>query len=261
MLHIDLADHHRHGHSPIHHLDPRTKLVGTLLFILAASLLPAGAWLAYALLFAATLVVAHFTGLGLGFALRRSFVALPFALAAISLPFTVPGTPLGSLGPFTLSVEGTVRLASILLKSWVSVQAAILMAFTTPFQDLLWGMRALRLPATLVSIVGFMYRYLFVLADEALRLMRARAARSGVAAGTRGGGSLAWRGRVAGGLVGNLTLRAFERSERIHDAMVARGFQGELKTLDAPLMTNRDWNALVGWVTFLAMTVLIGFVF
>jgi cobalt/nickel transport system permease protein len=122
-------------------------------------------------------------------------------------------------------------------------------------------MRALRLPAALVSIVAFMYRYLFVLADEALRLMRARASRSGVAAGTKAGGSLAWRGRVAGGLVGNLTLRAFERSERIHDAMVARGFKGELMTLDAPVMTNQDWNVLVGWVTFLAMTALIGFIF
>lgn len=261
MLHIDLADHHRHGHSAVHHLDPRTKLVGALLFILIASLLPPGAWLAYGLLFAATLVVAHFTGLGVGFALRRSFVALPFALAAITLPFTIPGETLTQVGPLTMSVEGTVRLISLLVKSWVSVQAAILMGFTTPFEDLLWGLRALRLPTALVSIVAFMYRYLFVLADEALRLMRARASRSGVAAGARGGGSLIWRGRVAGGLVGNLTLRAFERSERIHDAMVARGFQGELMTLAAPVMTQRDWNVLVGWVTFLAMTALIGFIF
>ena len=261
MLHIDLADHHHHGHSLIHGLDPRTKLVGTLLFVLIASLLPPGAWVGYGLLFAATLVAAHYTGLGIGFAVRRSFVALPFALAAITLPFTVPGEALAHIGPLTLSVEGTVRLVSIMIKSWVSVQAAILMASTTPFHDLLWGMRALRLPGVLVSIVAFMYRYLFVLADEALRLRRARAARSGVAAGSKGGGSLAWRGKVAGGLVGNLTLRAFERSERIHDAMVARGFQGELKTLSAPVMTDRDWNLLVGWVTFLAMTALIGFIF
>jgi cobalt/nickel transport system permease protein len=261
VLHIDLADHHRHGHSLVHHLDPRTKLVGTLLFVVVASVLPPGAWLGSGLLWAATLVVARHTGLGVGFAVRRSFVALPFALAAITLPFTVPGETLAQLGPLTLSVDGTVRLVSIMVKSWVSVQAAILMAFTTPFHDLLWGMRALRLPPTLVSIVGFMYRYLFVLADEALRLMRARAARSGVAAGGKAGGSLAWRGKVAGGLVGNLTLRAFERSERIHAAMEARGFQGELKTLEAPVMTDRDWNMLVGWVTFLAMTTLISFIF
>jgi cobalt/nickel transport system permease protein len=262
MLHIDLADQHRRGSSLVHRLDPRVKLGGTLLFILAATVLPPGAWLAYGLLFAATLVVAARTGLGLGFALRRSFVALPFALAAITLPFTVPGEPLAQVGPLSASVEGTVRFASILIKSWVSVQIAILMTFTTAFPDLLWGLRALRLPPVLVAIISFMYRYLFVLADEALRLMRARAARSGVGlAGRRTGGSLAWRGRVAGGLVGNLTLRAFERSERIHAAMVARGFQGEMRMLETPKASDQDWNALVGWVTFLGMVVMIGYVF
>lgn len=260
-MHINLADQHQHGSSLVHRLDPRTKLLGALFFILVASLLPAGAWVAYALLFAGTLVAAHFTGLGLGFAFKRSFIALPFALAAVTLPFTVPGHAWAHLGPLSLSVEGTVRFISLLVKSWLSVQAAILMTFTTPFHDLLWGLRALRLPSVLVSIVAFMYRYLFVLGDEALRLMRARAARAAVGADGRAGGGLAWRGRVAGGLVGNLTLRAFERSERIHAAMLARGFQGELKTLAAPVMTDADYTALVACVTFLAMTALIGYVF
>jgi cobalt/nickel transport system permease protein len=261
-VHINLADQHHHGSSLIHRLDPRVKLVGTLLFILAATLLPPGAWLPYALLFAASLVVAQRTGLGAGFALRRSFVALPFALAAITLPFTVPGETLAVLGPLTISAEGTVRFASILVKSWISIQIALLMTYTTAFPDLLWAMRALRLPSVLVAIVGFMYRYLFVLADEGLRLTRARAARSGVAPdGRRSGGSVVWRGKVAGGMVGNLTLRAFERSERIHDAMTARGFQGEMRMLDTPHLHDIDRNALLGWVTFLTMTLLIGFVF
>lgn len=236
--------------------------MGTLLFVITASLLPFGAWLPYGLLLAAAVTTAWVTGLGPGFAVKRSFVALPFALAAITLPFTVPGEPLAQLGPLTISDAGTVRFASILIKSWVSVQIAILMTFTTDFHDLLWAMRALRLPQVLVSIIGFMYRYLFVLADEALRLMRARAARSGQGpGGGRAGGSLVWRGRVAGGMVGSLALRAFERSERIHDAMLARGFQGEMKTLSPPVLTDRDRMALVGWVTFLAMTTMIGWVF
>ena len=261
-MHINLADQHHRGSSLIHQLDPRTKLIGTLLFIVAATVLPPGAWLPYGLLFAASLVVAQRTGLGAGFALRRSFVALPFALAAITLPFTVPGEALARLGPLTISAEGLVRFASILIKSWVSVQMAILMTYTTAFPELLWGLRALRLPPTLVAIISFMYRYLFVLADEALRLTRARAARSGAGAdGRRTGGGVVWRGKVAGGMVGNLTLRAFERSERIHDAMVARGYQGEMRMLDTPHPHDADRSALVGWVTFLAMTLLIGFVF
>jgi cobalt/nickel transport system permease protein len=260
VLHIDLADQYRRGSSRLHRLDPRVKILGAFLFILVATLLPPGKWLALALLFVAALLAAHQSGLGVGFALRRSFVALPFALAAITLPFTVPGAPLAHLGPLTLTVEGSVRFLSLLLKSWVSVQIAILLTVTTAFPDLLWGLRALRIPRPLISIVSFMYRYMFVLADEALRLMRARAARSGVGAG-KSGGSLAWRGRVAGGMVGNLTLRAFERSERIYDAMVARGFQGEIKTLAPPQLTDLDRNVAVGWVTGLAMIALIAFVF
>jgi cobalt/nickel transport system permease protein len=262
MLHIDLADQHHHGSSLIHRLDPRIKLIGALLFIVVATVLPPGAWLPYVLLFAASLVVARLTGMGAGFALRRSFVALPFALAAITLPFTVPGETLARLGPLTISAEGVVRFASILIKSWVSVQVAILMTYTTAFPDLLWGLRALRLPSALVAIISFMYRYLFVLANEGLRLRRARAARSGESAdGRRAGGGLVWRGQVAGGMVGNLTLRAFERSERIHAAMVARGFQGEMRMLDTPHLHDADRQALLMWVTFLTMTLLIGYVF
>jgi cobalt/nickel transport system permease protein len=262
MLHVDLADHYQRGTSRLHQLDPRIKVIGALLFILAATLLPVGAWLPYSLLFLASLLVAWQSRLGAGYALRRSFVALPFALAAITLPFTVPGQPLAQIAGMTVSVEGTLRLVSILIKSWVSVQIAILLTVTTAFPDLLWALRALRVPRPLVSIVAFMYRYMFVLADEALRLRRAREARSAAGADPRRtGGGLVWRGRVAGGLVGNLALRALERSERIYNAMLARGFQGELRTLTPPVLTDRDRYTLAGWATFLAMVLLIGFVF
>lgn len=259
-MHFDLADHYQRGFSRLHRLDPRVKVVGAFLFILAAALLPFGAWLPYALLFAATLCLAQLSGLGPGYALKRSFVALPFALAAITLPFTVPGETLAQFGAVTVSLEGTVRFVSILLKSWVSVQVAILLGVTTAFPDLLWALRELRVPRPLVGIISFMYRYLFVLADESLRLRRAREARSAAGAG-KTGGSLLWRGQVAGGLVGNLAVRAFERSERIYNAMLARGFRGELLTLTPPVMSDSDRFTLVGWITFLAMVTLIGFVF
>jgi cobalt/nickel transport system permease protein len=208
------------------------------------------------------IAAASASGLGTTFALRRSFIALPFALAAVTLPFTVPGPAVAHLGGWALSAEGVVRFASIVLKSWISVQAAILLAAATPFADLLWAMRELRLPKPLVAIIGFMYRYLFVLGDEAQRLLRARAARSGVSgAGRRPGGGLVWRGRVAGGMVGNLAMRSFERSERIYDAMVARGFRGEMLSLNAPSLTDLDRNALVVWVTFLALVTLLALVF
>jgi cobalt/nickel transport system permease protein len=112
----------------------------------------------------------------------------PFALAAVTLPLTVAGETLLTvpiLGGISMTVEGTVRFGSILMKSWVSVQMAILMVAVTPFADLLWGLRALYIPQPIVSIVSFMYRYLFVLSDEVLRLLRARASRSATMAGRR----------------------------------------------------------------------------
>lgn len=261
MLHVNLADHSHRGSSPIHRLDARIKILGALLFILAVTLLPVGAWFSLAVFWLATLFIAHRSGLGLTYALKRSFVALPFALAAITLPLTVPGPVLGQLGPFTFSVPGTLRFFTVVAKSWVAVQMAVLLTVTTPFPDLLWAMRELHIPKPLISIVSFMYRYMFVLADESLRLRRAREARAAVGAGGKSGGSLLWRGKVAGGMVGNLALRAFERSERIYNAMLARGFKGELLTLRAPQLTEVDRFVLVGWVTFLALVTLIGFVF
>jgi cobalt/nickel transport system permease protein len=92
-----------------------------------------------------------------------------------------------------------------------------------------------------------MWRYLFVLADEAIRLMRARLARSGHAdlPDLKPGGSIAWRGRVAGGMVGNLFLRAFERSDRIYMAMLARGYDGEMRSAPLPVLSNSNWLVLL----------------
>jgi cobalt/nickel transport system permease protein len=167
---------------------------------------------------------------------RRAFLAAPFLLAALPLVFTRTGDPLGSIviGSLTLTVsgEGLRQFTTIALKSWISVQAALVLAFTTPFHELVDALRQLRLPRIMVAIIGFMYRYLGVLADEATRMTRARAARSAVGQG-RGGRSIAWRARVTGAMVGTLFLRSYERSERIYAAMQARGFQGEFRHLHA----------------------------
>ncbi|MBI5081461.1 MAG: cobalt ECF transporter T component CbiQ [Chloroflexi bacterium] len=259
MIHIHLADQYKSGSSLIHQLDPRIKIIGTILFVVAATVLPFGAWLPYTFLWLGSLAAAALSRLGWSYALKRSFVALPFALAAITLPFTIVGQPIAHIGSFTISAEGSVRFLSILIKSWVSVQIAMMLPATTRFADLLWAMRELRIPKPLVGIVSFMYRYLFVFADEALRLLRARAARSATI-DNKGGGSLWWRGKIAGGMVGNLALRAFERSERIYDAMISRGFQDEIKILAPPRLTNHDVTLLIIWVICLATVLLIGFI-
>ncbi|MFZ0546953.1 MAG: cobalt ECF transporter T component CbiQ [Candidatus Promineifilaceae bacterium] len=262
-MHIHLADQYRSGSSIVHRRDPRIKVGLTLLFILTASLLPFGEFWAYLVLFLAIMVVAAVSGVGAGFILKRSFVALPFALAAVTLPFTVQGQTLLTipiLGGITVTVEGTIRFVSILMKSWISVQAAILLVSVTPFPDLLWGLRALHIPQPLVSIVSFMYRYLFVLSDEVLRMMRARSSRSATIPGQKSGGSILWRGKVAGRMAGSLMLRSFERSERIYNAMTSRGFQGTLRTLSRPGMNSADYAAFVVGILFLGAILAASFI-
>jgi cobalt/nickel transport system permease protein len=160
---------------------------------------------------------------------------------------TRPGEPLGTfdLGPLTLTVsgQGIREFSTIALKSWVSVQAALLLAFTTPFHDLADALRQLRLPRIMVAIVSFMYRYLAVLGDEAGRMNRARAARSASLDG-RPGGSLRWRASVTGRMVGSLFLRAYERGERVYAAMQARGFEGEIRHLHGRPVRIAEYAAL-----------------
>lgn len=250
-MHINALDGYHPGTSLVHHLDARVKLVGAILFIVAAALTPAGAWLAYLLLAALTMGVIVASRLGMGFVERRAAVALPFALAAVTVVFSTPGQPLLAMHVFGREVaitdDGLVRFVSILLKSWLSVQVAVVLTASTRFPALLQAMRSLGIPQVLVSITGFTYRYIFVIGDEALRLMRARAARSGVpnlskdgAPGRRGGGSIFWRARVTGGMAGSLFLRSIERSERIYDAMVARGYDGEVRSLRSPALRPHD---------------------
>jgi len=218
--------------SAIHHLDARVKLILTLAFILALSLTPSGAWPAYLLFLTLVLSAALLSHLGIRLVLRRALLALPFALAALPLIFTGPAPRFDWQITSTLSIPfspaGIERFASIALRSWISVQAAIILAATTRFPDLLSALRQLHIPAVFIAIVELMWRYLFMLVDEANRLITARASRSAPLAGQRrAGGRLAWRARVTGGLAGNLFLRSLERSDRVYAAMLSRGYTGQ----------------------------------
>jgi cobalt/nickel transport system permease protein len=242
--------------SPIHRADPRLKLVATVATILAISLVPIGGFASLAIAWAGLALASTIARLGPFRLSRGAFIAVPFLLAAVPLIFVRPGNPIGSIGPLTVSGEGLVMFATIALKSWLSVQAALLLTFTTPFHDLVDAMRDLRIPRILVAIIGFMYRYLAVIGDEASRMLRARSARSATAAAgsDHGGGSLAWRARVTGGMVGSLFLRSYERSERIYAAMQARGFEGTFRHLSSHRV------APGAWVAFAALlAVLVGF--
>ncbi|MBA3533040.1 MAG: cobalt ECF transporter T component CbiQ [Ardenticatenales bacterium] len=232
--------------SVIHALDPRVKLLATLGFIVGNALLPDGRWAAFALAWALTVLISVRAKLGPFFALRGSFIALPFMLAGASVLFAIPGNPLArwQLGPLELVVTdaGLLRFLSLILRTWLAVQMALLLTATTTFPDLTHALRHLRVPAVLVSIVSFMYRYLFVLAEEAQRLLQARTSRSAEIPGQRAGGSVPWRAKVAGNMAGQLFVRSIERADRVYLAMVARGYQGQLLTMNQHVMRLSDWS-------------------
>ncbi len=256
-------DRYETRESVVHRLDPRVKVVVTLLFVLSNVLLPDGAWGAFGLAWVGILLVSAASHLGWGYTLKRSFVALPFALTAVTLLFSLPGEPLLSvkIGSTLLVISdaGLVRFASVVIRSWLSVQMAILLVATTQFPDLMHAFHHLRLPQPFIAIISFMYRYLFVLAEETSRLLRARESRSAAGMGNgRSGGSVWWRARVAGYLIGQLFIRSYERSDRIYQAMLARGYHGEWLTINPHTMKQLDWLVLGGSLLVISFIQLIG---
>ncbi|MFH1141212.1 MAG: cobalt ECF transporter T component CbiQ [Chloroflexota bacterium] len=238
---LSFLEQYQEGESFLHHADARVKLIVTLAFIATLTATPPRAWpvfLGYAVVEWSAVIGG---GLSIRGTLKRSMLAPPFMLIAVPTVFTKPGDGLFSIPVlawrWTATDQGLVFSLSVLTKSWISVIAAGTLAVVTPVTDLTRAMRFIRIPKILVAVMAFMYRYLFVLVDEAMRLMRAREARS-ARLGKKAGGPLLWRVRVAGHMVGSLFLRTYERSERIYMAMVARGYNGEVIILGQRRLTT-----------------------
>jgi len=259
-LHSNSLDLYCAGASFWHRLDSRVKLIITLAYVLSVSLMPVGAWPAYVLLAGFVFSVAVASELGLWMLVRRALLALPFALAALPLLVTTPGPVILNISVgkwlLPLTYAGLERFLSVAFKSWLSVQMAVLLTATTCLPDLLVALRALHLPGLLVTSVGLMWRYLFVLVDEAMRMLRARESRSAAGKG-RSGGSVVWRARVTGNMAGSVFLRGYERSERIYSAMLARGYDGTIRSLPVePVPAAQRWVAALAIGVLLVLLVL-----
>jgi len=142
---------------------------------------------------------------------KRSFVALPFALVAITVLFSIPGKTITAfhflMWNLTITDMGLLRFMSILVRSWLSVQMAILLVSVARFPDIVHALEHCACqPSSLRSLRSLSLS--LVLVDEVFRLLRAREARSAAAAGTRSGGGVVWRARVAGNMAGQLFLRS-----------------------------------------------------
>jgi cobalt/nickel transport system permease protein len=225
--------------SPVHRIEARLKAAGALVLIVAAASLPPGrTWpfAAYLALLAGLLLLAR---LPLVPVLRRLAGLAPFVLtAAVLLPFSRPGDGTVSvslrLGGWELRVyqAGLLAAKAVVLKALLCGGTTVLLVSTTPFSGLLRALERMHFPRLLLAIIAFLYRYLFLLQGEFLRLARAARSRNWEA------GPLRVRLAAAGGIVGSLFLRTYARGERVYTAMLARGYDGRFRTLSEPAVTR-----------------------
>lgn len=235
---LDRLDRIAAGDSIIHRIDPRAKVIATAIFIVCV--VSFGRYEVLALL---------------------PFVLFPVVLASEGgVPFPLVGRILLVVSPFALLVGifnpwfdreavaqiaglevsgGWVSYLSIVLRFLLTASAALVLTATTSFNGVCLALQKLRVPAVFVTQLLLLYRYIYVLADEGLRMDRARRLRS---RGRRGMGM-----KIHGQMLGQLLLRTFARAQRIYLAMKCRGFEGEIRVARRLRFRPRDLVFVVGW--------------
>jgi len=210
-------ERHSEGTGPLHRLDARVKLIAAVAFVAAIVATPVGAWRA---LGALGLILAFLVGLS-GVAIRELFRrwVVFFVLVGFVAVMVAPAHPA------RVSYGLGVIAATILIKNSLALFTIVVLASVTPFPRLLGALRKLGVPPVLVMTLQFMDRYRHVLMDETVRMARARRART-----FDRRRALSWT--LLSGLIGILFLRTFERAERVHGAMIARGWTGALHSLE-----------------------------
>lgn len=234
--------HHHHldrfaqNDSAVHRLDARAKLVAVVAYTVVLLSFGRYAVAALAPMMILPLAMLWFARVPVWFAVRRVLILSPLLLTlALTGPLydTAPLTV--AFGPWSGVIRsGWLTAAVVAVEFTLSVLALTALVSTTPFSLLLEAMRRLRVPKVLVMQLGFLYRYVFVLVDEAMRLRRARDFRGAAQA------PLGRRLAAAGGVIGSLFVRTLEHSERIHLAMRARGYRGDPHSLQHLRFTVRD---------------------
>lgn len=238
-------------------LDPRTRILLTLLFVIWVNLIPFSEWWLYGAALVLVWGFIAFSGASFVKIWLRTLATLPFLVAALAIPFTTPGPVLWTMPPlgWTISSSGLELFGTVIVRFLLAVQATVTLASVTPAPELFQALGRIGVPAALVAIISLMYRYLSVLGDDASRMLRARAARSARPLGGRRP-SLLWQTRVTGSMIGSLFVRAVDRGDRLHMAMRSRGFDGTIRTLKSSSLNRLDWGALsvaavlTGWLFY-----------
>lgn len=217
---------HYHGHSAVHRAPAHHKILVLLGFMLVVVATP-GTWFAvFGLYLGLLLVVIALSGVPPLYIGKRMVVEVPFVVFAVLMPFLATGPRIEVLG-LTVSEPGLLAGWALLAKGTLGVIASLTLAATTEPRDLLAGLQRLRFPDQLVQIMGFMIRYLDVVTDEMRRMRIARESR-----GFSAGNIRHWP--VIARSAGALFIRSYERGERVHLAMLSRGYAGRLPDTRTP---------------------------
>lgn len=216
-------------------MPPQVKLVALFTFVVVVVLTPREQIWAFAGYAVLLLGVTLLAGLSPALVARRMVVELPFIAFALLLPFFAQG-PTTEIGPISVSIDGLWGAWNILAKGTLGVAASVILAATTEPRSLLLGLERLKMPPVLVHIATFMLRYFELILGEMHRMRVARESRGFEA---RHLGHV----RVLAHSAGALFIRSYERGERVHLAMLSRGYAGTMPSLGPSEAATSDWLA------------------
>jgi cobalt/nickel transport system permease protein len=221
--------------SPLHLLEPRTKILGFTAMIVAILMIPPQSGTTFFAYFFLTAIFMGISQIPLQYVVSRALVLMPFVLLA------------GLAAPRLNGFQWWGFLI-LIVRSILSLFILILLTNTTRFPELLGGLRKLGCPRVLALNLGFLYRYFFVLADEAMRMKQARDCRRA------GRTPLKEELKQVGSMLGTLLTRSFERAERMYQAMLSRGFAGEFYVPGPRRFSWLDLGFIAGLGAFIAIT-------
>jgi len=245
-VHHAYIDKYAHLDSPVHRLDSRVKTIVVLIFsvvVVSAGKYKVVELVPFAILPFSMILVG---GIPVRFVLRQTLWVSPFVVfvALLNPVFDAEKVRVTLGGGEFLVRRGWLSCGSIVVKFTLTVSALMALMSTSKFSDLLRGLESLRVPKVFIMQLSLVYRYLFVLVDEVMRMTRAAEGRA-----------LSLRGRLGVArayvsIIGTLLVRTLDRAERVHKAMVGRGFDGTVRTLTAPRLAVADFVFLGGAVAF-----------
>ncbi|MFI6168534.1 cobalt ECF transporter T component CbiQ [Nocardia sp. NPDC051052] len=221
------------GSSPAHRVPAEVKIVCAVLAVFAVVATPREMYWPFGCYALGLVMLWRWASIPLRWIGPRLLIELPFVVLAVLLPFAT-GEPRTTLLGMSLSTTGLYTAWGIVAKGTIGVGVSLTLAATTNVRELPGGLTRLRVPGMIVTIIVLMLRYVDVLLEEAARMRLARISRGDDPRTLRQAGATA-RG------AGTLFLRSYERGERVHLAMLSRGFNGAVPYFGTEPATRTQW--------------------